>query len=273
MNLYKPYQVKIDKIEEHSENVKLFRYKRPKGKFQKNENNLFFNPGQFVLASVLGYGEAPFGIASSPFESEYMEILVNKVGTLTKALHKLKKGDEIFIRGPYGNGFPLDFIKGKDVIIITGGCGIPPMVALMDFIIKNRDDFGDVYLAYGAKTPEDILLKEKIESWRDAINVLLTVDEPNKDWQGNVGLVSGLIDNIKINYKNTVAAICGPVPMVKALEKVLKPLGVSDRRIFVSMERRMQCGIGKCQHCVTGDKYVCQDGPVFTFDEMQKGWD
>jgi NAD(P)H-flavin reductase len=273
MNLYKPFRVKIDKIEDHSPGVKLFRLRKKKGKFEKNENSLVFNPGQFVLASYMGYGEAPFGVASSPFETDYMDILVNKVGTLTSAIHKLKENDEMFIRGPYGNGFPLNFIRGKEIIMITGGCGIPPMAALTNYIIRNREDFGRVYLLYGAGKPDELLLRDQLERWKEAIKVLLTVDEPDDKWQDNVGLVTDLVDEVKINYKNTVAVMCGPGPMLRGVEKVLRPLGVSDRRIFVSMERRMQCGIGKCQHCVSGDKYVCQDGPVFNFDEMEKGWD
>ncbi|MBU1255362.1 FAD/NAD(P)-binding protein, partial [Patescibacteria group bacterium] len=275
-NLYKPFKVKIDKIEKHSHNVNLFRLASPKrseGGFKKNEQGLVFNPGQFVLPGIFGYGEAPFGPASSPYQDSYIDILVRRVGVLTEALHQLKKGDEIFMRGPYGNGFPLDFMKGQDIVMVTGGCGIPPIASLIEYVIKNKDDFGRVYLIYGARTPDDLLMKDRIKEWEKDIKVLLTVDKPNKDWKGSVGMVSELIDDIKIDPKNTVSAMCGPGPMMDALEKILRPLGVSDRRIFVNMERKMQCGIGKCQHCTTGSKYVCKDGPVFNFDEIDKNWD
>lgn len=263
-NLYKPFKVKIAKIERLSKDVKLFRLVKLKRKF---------SPGQFVLISNLGYGEAPFGPASSPYENKYIDVIIRQTGDLTNSLHNLKKGDNIFMRGPYGNGFPLDFMKNKDIVMIIGGCGIPPIASLIEYIIKNRDKFNKIYLIYGAKTPDDILIKSRIKQWRKNINILLTVDKPDKKWKGYVGMVSKLIDNIDIDSNNAVSAMCGPGPMMNALEKILRPLGISDRRIFVSMERKMQCGIGKCQHCAVGDKYVCTDGPVFNFDEIDKSWD
>ena len=271
-NLYKPFKVRISKIEEHSSNVKLFRLEKD-NLFKKNKQGLVFNPGQFILISLFGYGEAPFGIASSPCQDSYVDIVVRKVGTLTEALHKLKENDEIFMRGPYGNGFPVDFISGKDIVMVTGGCGIPSIADLIEYIIVNKNNFKRVYLIYGAKTPNDLLMKKHLERWKKDIQVLLTVDQPDKNWKGHQGMVSELIDDVKIDSNNAVAAMCGPGPMMDALEKILRPLGISDRRIFVNMERKMQCGIGKCQHCSVGDKYVCQDGPVFNFDEIDKSWD
>jgi NAD(P)H-flavin reductase len=272
-NLYKPSKVKITKIEELSSNVKLFRLKKDKGEFPKNKDGLTFVPGQFVLVGLFGYGESPFGAASSPYEDSYIDVVVRRVGTVTEALHRLKEGDEVFMRGPYGNGFPLKFIEGKDMVMVTGGCGIPPIAALIEYIIANRDKFGRVHLIYGARTPADLLMKDKLKEWEKKIKVLLTVDQPTKDWTGYVGMVSELIDDIEIDTTNAVATMCGPGPMMDALERILRPLGISDRRIFVSMERKMQCGIGKCQHCTVGDKYVCQDGPVFYFDQIDKSWD
>ena len=269
-NLYLPTKVKITQIEKLSRDVKLFRLK---GNFAKNEDGLVFVPGQFVLVGIFGYGEAPFGAASSPYQDSYIDVVIRRVGTLTEAIHRAKKGDELFMRGPYGNGFPLDFISGKDMVLVTGGCGIPPIAALTEYLVANREKFGRVYLIYGARAPADLLMKDKLKEWEKEIKVLLTVDKPDKNWQGHVGMVSELIDDIKINPKNAVASMCGPGPMVDALERILRPLGIADRRIFVSMERKMQCGIGKCQHCAVGDKYVCQDGPVFYFDQIDKSWD
>ena len=272
-NIYQPFKVKIKKIEKHSDNVKLFRLVKEKGGFIKNEKGLIFNPGQFVLAGIFGYGEAPFGPASSPYNDSYLDIVVRRVGTLTEAFHRAKEGDGIFLRGPYGNGFPMDFIEGKDLVLVTGGCGIPPIAAAIEYIIANREKFGRVYLIYGAKTPQDILIKDRLKKWEKDIKVLLTVDEPDKNWNGPVGMVTELIDEIEINAPNAAAAMCGPGPMMDALEKILRPLGISDRRVFVNLERKMHCGVGHCQHCVSGDKYVCQDGPVFNFDEIDKNWD
>ncbi len=269
-NIYQPFKVKISKIEKQSSDVKLFRLK---GDFKKNEKGLVFNPGQFVLISIFGYGEAPFGPASSPYNDSYIDLIIRKTGILTNALHRAKEGDEIFIRGPYGNGFDMDFIEGKDLVMVTGGCGIPPIAALVEYVRKNRDKFNRTHLIYGARTPKDLLLMDRIREWEKDIKVLLTVDKADKNWKGPVGFVTELVDDIKIDPKNAVAVMCGPGPMMDALEKILRPLGISDRRIFVSMERKMQCGVGKCQHCVTGDKYVCQDGPVFYFDQIDKNWD
>lgn len=264
-NIYTPEQVKIIKIEKHSPDVRLFRLKK---------SGLSFIPGQFVLAGVWGYGEAPFGAASSPYEKSYLDIVVRKTGgKVTSALHSLKEGDEITIRGPFGNGFPLDFFEGKDIVMVTGGCGIPPIAALVEYIIKNRKKFGKVYFLYGARTPDDILMKENLQRWKNNIEVIVTIDKPHEGWTGPVGFVSELVPKIKIDSARAVATMCGPGPMTHALEKILRPLGIADRRIFVSEERKMQCGAGKCQHCVTGDKYVCLDGPVFNFDEIQQSWD
>lgn len=272
-NIYKPFRVEIVKIENHSSDVKLFRLRKERGNFSVNDQGLSFDPGQFILISNFGYGEAPFGIASSPFEAGYVDIIVRRVGCLTKSLHRLKKGDQLFLRGPLGHGFPIDFMSGHDVIMVTGGCGIPPIAALAEYIIEKRWKFDRVYLVYGARKPADLLMKEKLEKWGQDIKVILTVDQPDKSWKGYVGMVSKIVKEIKINPLNAVAAMCGPGPMMDALEQILRPLGVSDRRIFVNMERKMQCGVGKCQHCVVGDKYVCQDGPVFNFDQIDKSWD
>ena len=268
-----PRKVEIAKLERMSSNVRLLRLEPIGKEFSVNKNGLIFNPGQFVLAGLWGYGEAPFGPASSPLERKFLEIGVRQAGNVTTALHRLKEGDEMTLRGPYGNGYPLDFFAGKDVVLITGGCGIPPIAALIEYIIAQRKSFGRVYLLYGALTSKDLLFRDRFSRWEKDIKILLTVDKPTPDWKGYVGLVSELTREIDIKPRNTVAAMCGPGPMTKALENILRPLGISDRRIFVSEERKMSCGIGKCQHCTTGDKYVCTDGPVFYYDQVQGNWD
>lgn len=272
-NLYLPVSAVVTRTEELSENVRLFRFKKTRGKFPKNYGGLSFIPGQFVMAGLWGYGESPIGILSSPYEDSFMEILVRRVGVVTNALHKLNAGDEMTVRGPYGNGFPVSFFEGKDVVMVSGGCGIPPIAALVEYIIQNRERFGRVYLLYGAATPKDILAQGRFRDWSRHINILLTVDRPTPEWKGHVGLVSEMVREIEINPLNAVATMCGPGPMMTALERILRPLGISDRRIYVSLERKMQCGIGKCQHCTTGDSYVCMDGPVYNFDEIDKNWD
>lgn len=271
LNIYHPIKVKISQIKTLSKDVKLFRLKKDKGDFPRTVDGLCFTPGQFVLLGLFGYGEAPFGPASAPDNFSYVDVVVRRVGNLTSAIHRLKKGDRLFLRGPYGNGFPLKFFEDKDVILVTGGCGLPPIASLIEYIVKNRKKFGRVYLVYGARTPADLLMKDRIKEWQQKkIKVLLTVDQPTKDWSGYVGMVTDLIDEIEISPKNAAAAMCGPGPMMDALEKILRPLGIADRRIFVSLERKMQCGVGKCQHCTTGDKYVCLDGPVFYYDQIEE---
>ncbi len=272
MNLYLPVSAKILKIEDLSNSVKLFRL-APKWKLKKNKQGIYFTPAQFVVAGMWGIGEAPFGVASSPYEGKYIEIAVRKVGNFTTALHNLKEGDEITIRGPYGNGYPLDFFEKKDVIMLTGGCGIPPISSLAEYIIGKRERFNRVYLMHGAKTPQDLLMRDRYSRWKKYIEMLLTVDVSDKTWHGHVGLITELTKYIKIDSQNCAVAMCGPGPMTKAIENILNPLGIADRRIYVSDERRMKCGIGKCQHCVCGKKYVCLDGPVFNLDEIDTNWD
>lgn len=273
-NVYEPIPVRITDIENHSESVRLFRLERTdKKRFPIRKDGFVFTPGQFVLAGVWGWGESPFGPASDPRDSTHINIVTRKTGQLTSVLFKMKKGDEMTLRGPYGNGYPIKFFTGKDVILITGGCGIPPIASLLEYIVLNREEFGLVHLFYGAATPSELLMKNRMKIWKKSINIVLTVDKPACDWEGKTGRVTECLTDLKINPGNTVAAMCGPGPMINAIENLLNPMGIPDRRIFVAMERKMQCGVGKCQHCVTGSKYVCMDGPVFNLDEIDKNWD
>src|SRR4030042_3998878 len=268
-----PINLKIKNIQDMTSYLKHFCLEPTEGDFPKNNTGLVFNPGQFALLGRWGWGEAPFGMASSPFENEFINIVVGKVGNVTGAIHKLKVGDVITYRGPYGNGFPINFFKNKDIVLVAGGFGIAPIVSLIEYIIAKRDDFQKVYLLYGAKSPQDLLFKDRFNDWQKSIEVLVTVQEPSENWHVNVGLVSNLAKKIQISPANAVAAMCGPGPMSEALEDILRPLGISDRRIYVSSDRKINCGIGKCQHCTTGDKYVCMDGPIFNYDQIQGNWD
>ena len=272
-NLYLPVTAKVIRIEELSADIKLIRFRMIKGSFPKNRDGLTFTPGQFMMAGLWGYGEAPFAVLSSSSEDHFMEILVSRVGMVTDALHKLRVGAELTVRGPYGNGFPIGFFEDKDIVMVSGGCGIPPIASLVEHIISSRNRFGRVYLLYGATTPQDILLKDRLDIWSANIHILLNVSHPTPEWKGHVGIITAMIKEIEINPLNSVAAMCGPGTMMTALERIIRPLGIADRRIYVSLERKMQCGIGKCQHCTKGDTYVCLDGPVYNFDEIDKTWD
>ncbi|MEE8575057.1 MAG: FAD/NAD(P)-binding protein [Thermodesulfobacteriota bacterium] len=273
-NIYEPIAVDIIKIQKQSDDVRLFSLKRQDGaRFKASADSMHFIPGQFVLAGLWGYGEAPFGIASDPYDTNQIDIVVKKVGQVTSRMHTLKKGDRMTIRGPYGNGYPLKFFSGRDVLLITGGSGIPPIASLIRYIIANRAEFGRVHFVYGAKTSKDLLLRRDIKKWEKKIGVMLTVDGPECDWKGHCGFVTDCLSKIKVDPLNTVVAMCGPGPMVGPIEHLVNLMGISDRRIFISMERRMQCGVGRCQHCVTGEKYVCTDGPVFNLDQIDRNWD
>ncbi|MFQ5442736.1 MAG: FAD/NAD(P)-binding protein [Thermodesulfobacteriota bacterium] len=273
-NIYRPTAVKVVKVERHSGDVSLFRLKRTDGRpFSAGRDGLSFVPGQFVLAGLWGYGEAPFGAASDPYDTSRIDIVVRRAGQVTGAMHALKRGAQMTLRGPYGNGYPLKFFSGMDILLVTGGCGIPPIASLIRYIIKNRASFGRVHLIYGAKSCGELLLRRDLKKWEKSIDVTLTVDRPECDWEGRSGLVSDCLPAINVDPLNTVVAMCGPGPMVDSIEHLVNLKGISDRRIFVSIERRMQCGVGRCQHCVTGGKYVCTDGPVFNLDEIDRNWD
>jgi len=268
-----PVDLEIEGLKGMSSYLKCLHLVPINGEFSLNNKGLVFNPGQFAMFGLWGYGESPFGIASSPFETKFINIIVSRIGNVTGAIHRLKKGDKITYRGPYGNGFPIDFFQGKDLVLVAGGFGIAPIVSLIEYVIAKRKKFKKVYLLYGVETPGDILFKDNFNYWRKSIEVILTVNKPTADWKGAVGLVSKLTKKIKINPGNCAAAMCGSQSMEEALENILRPLGISDRRIFVSVDRKMNCAIGKCQHCTTGDKYVCMEGPIFNYDQIQGNWD
>lgn len=230
---------------------------------------LKYRPGQFYMVGLPGYGEAPISITSGPGEAA-IELCVRAVGNLTNALHTLRKGDRIWLRGPFGRGFNLEELEGRDIIFVAGGIGIVPMRSLLKSVLDRRDKFGRLTLIYGAKEPDEILFAEEMDGWRAAgMDVKLTVDRPSPDWKGNVGVVTTLIPKVAVAEKNTIGVIIGPPVMYRfvILSLNAKGLGVDD--IFVSLERRMKCGLGKCGHCQINSLYVCQCGPVFRMSELK----
>lgn len=260
MNFYLPQKTIITQIKNLTPDTKLFRL---------DLKNYKFLPGQFIMLSVLGYGEAPFSITSSPTKKKYIDLTVRKVGCLTKAVFDKKVGDEIYIRGPYGNGFPLPMIKGKNLIVIAGGCGLAPMRSIIDYHIDNKNFFSNLQILYGARSPQDILYQNEMTTWQKKAEVIVTVDKPDKSWRGNSGLITNLINSKIIDAKNSAVIICGPPIMYENVIKKLLESGFLDTDIFVSLERNMQCGVGICQHCTCGDKYVCTDGPVFSYNQIK----
>jgi sulfite reductase subunit B len=230
-------------------------------------------PGQFVQLSIFGVGEAPISISSSPTKSEknVIEICVRRVGTFTTALHKLDVGDKVGVRGPYGKPFPVDDLKGNDLMFVAGGLGIVPLRSLINFVIDKRRDYGEVTILLGCKEPKSLLFNDEIERWQRMadINFACTVDKADPDWKGNVGVITTLIPGVDLDVNKTYAVVVGPPIMYKFVIKELLKKGLLENKIVISLERKMKCGLGKCGHCQINDKYVCQDGPTFTYDEIK----
>lgn len=227
-------------------------------------------PGQFAELSVMGVGEMPVSISSSPTRGGLLEFCIRRVGRVTNALYRLKQNSLIGLRGPYGNGFPIDKMKGKDLLIVAGGLGMAPLRSLLWYALDNRKDFKNIILMYGSKRPAEVLFKDELTTLvgRDDINCLLTVDEDDTDrWQGERGLVTALFDRVEIEADTTFAAVCGPPVFYRFVLQKLLERKFSKGRILMSLERKMKCGIGKCGHCGIGSaqKYVCIDGPIFTY--------
>jgi sulfhydrogenase subunit gamma (sulfur reductase) len=238
-------------------------------------SGLAFIPGQFVQLSVPGGGECPVTLANAPSGNATIELCVRRAGHVTTLLHSRKVGDQLGIRGPFGVGFPVDEMAGRDVLLLAGGLGIAPIRSLLCHILERRDEFGVVTLMYGAREPSAILFREEMAelACRREVRLLLTVDflteGPDKGLACNVGLLPELLDGVELRPEATYAAICGPPPLYRCLIGELNLLGVPDEQIFLSLERRMKCGVGHCCHCAFGQLYCCTDGPVFRYIDIR----
>lgn len=268
-NMYLPYIMQIEKITDEAPLVKTFRLKFA----NPEEGEKFsFKAGQFGEYSIFGEGESTFCIASSPTRKDYIECTFRLAGRVTTALTNCEEGDFIGFRGPYGNTFPLDDWKGKNMLFIAGGIGLPPLRCVIWNCLDTRENFKDVTIVYGARTVEDLVYKYELEEWkaRDDVKLYLTVDPGGEtpDWKGDVGFVPSVLKKAAPTGDNTIAIVCGPPIMIKLTLPVLKELGFKDENIFTTLENRMKCGIGKCGHCSVGPIYVCKDGPVFSYPEL-----
>ncbi len=234
--------------------------------------SLGHQPGQFVQVSVLGIGEAPISVSSGPRPDPSFELVVRACGNVTNAIHGLQADAKIGIRGPFGNGFDVDSMKGKDLLMVAGGIGLVPMRSLIHSVLQNRGDFGEVSILFGCKTPEERLFLDELDTWRQRSDVKLheTVDKPHPDWDGHVGVITTLFPKLDITSpKDTVAVIVGPPIMYRFVLIECLNAGIDEESIVMSLERHMKCGVGKCGHCQINQKYVCQDGPVFTYAEAR----
>lgn len=228
-----------------------------------------YMPGQFVEVSIAGIGEAPISISSSPTQKG-LELVVRNVGSLTKAIHKLEVGDKLGIRGPYGSTYPIEQAKGKDLVFICGGIGLVPQRSFIRYALDHRQDYGNITVLIGTKCYTMRLFREELALWmeRKDMTVLETVDEAHDCWDGNVGVVTTLIPKIENDLPNSIVSICGPPIMYKFVLMALAEAKVPEENVFVNLERRMKCGVGKCGHCQINEKYVCQEGPVFRFSDL-----
>ena len=266
--LYIPRATIIQNIEQltHDTNLYTLKFKENR-KSECSESD--YKPGQFVQLSILGAGEAPISLCSSPTEQGYFELCVRNMGLVTAAAHRLKKGDEVGIRGPYGNSFGVEELKGQDLVFIAGGIGLAPLRSAIKYVLDNRTDYGDVIILYGARTKGDIVFAAELDQWsrQQQLKVFTTIDMPQDGWTGHVGVVTTLFDKIKQAFKYK-AFVCGPPIMIHFAIKELLDAGWTGDDIIMTLERHMKCGVGKCGHCYLGGKYVCTDGPVFTYSQL-----
>ena len=256
----------VTDIRQDTPDVKTFRVVGLDG------NKLFEHmPGQCAMLSIPGVGEALFSITSSPTNREYMEFSIKKCGCLTSWIHMLEPGQQITIRGPYGNGFPVETeLRGKDLLFIAGGIGLAPLRSVINYCLDNRENYGKLQIIYGSRSKDDLVdYQEIIDEWMKAENVEvnLTIDREQEGWDGHVGFVPNYVKELSPDLGMTVL-MCGPPIMIKFSLAGLKELGFTDTQVYTTMELRMKCGIGKCGRCNIGNKYVCKDGPVFRFDEL-----
>ncbi len=235
---------------------------------KEKEDGFRFAPGQFNLLYVFGVGEVPISISGDPNKPEVLVHTTRAVGTVTKAMKKLKKGEIIGIRGPYGTSWPVVEAEGKDLIIVAGGIGLAPLRPTIYHALANREKYGKLILLYGARTPEDMLYVKQLENWRarSDFEVFSTVDRGDSKWRGNVGVVTTLIPKANFEPQSAMAMICGPEIMMRFTIMELQRRGMAEKQIVVSMERNMKCGVGLCGHCQLGPTFICKNGPVYRFD-------
>lgn len=262
-NIYQPLEAIVEDIIVETPTIRTF-VVSPKDDFE-------FKTGQFIELTLSGIGEAPFTPSSDPNVKDKIDITIMNVGRVTSLLHTVSRNIAVGIRGPYGKGYPLDKFAGKDILIVGGGVGLAPLRSLLFTLFGEIDKYNKVVLRYGARTPGDIIYKDAIPQWakRKKVEVFTTVDVGDSTWKGNVGLVTTILKDLPVDLKKAVSVVCGPPIMMKFVTLKLLDLGFQPQDIYLSMEKNMSCGLGKCGHCRVGKYYVCKDGPVFTYEELK----
>lgn len=268
-NIYLPYLAGIIDIRQETPDVKTFKLEF---KDRAAGESFDYRPGQFVEFSVFGEGEAPFCISNSPTRKSAIECSVKRTGKVTQALHELDIGDTVGIRGPYGNGFPIAELKGKNLLFVAGGIGLAPLRSLINYCLDNRSEFKSITIVNGARSSKDLVYKDEYAAWEKAkdTKMHLTVDCQEENWTCMVGVVPKILEQIKPTCQNSLAIVCGPPIMIKYTMPVLLKLGFCPEEIITTLEMKMKCGLGKCGRCNIGSLYICKDGPVFRYSQLEK---
>ncbi|MBN1949383.1 MAG: FAD/NAD(P)-binding protein [Candidatus Cloacimonetes bacterium] len=262
-NIYKPLKFRLDRVVTESPLIKTF--------FMTPERDFEFKAGQFVEITLDGLGEAPYTPSSSAWVKDKMEVTIMKAGYITGKMHELRGGETLGIRGPFGKGYPIEKFYGKEVIILGGGVGIAPLRCLLLTMLEEAEKFKRIIICLGAKTPDDFIYKEWYSQLARIRNVelLRSVDKADASWQETEGVVTVLLDKLEVDFSKALAVVCGPPIMMKFGTLTLLKKGCTEQNIYLSMEKNMSCGLGKCGHCALGDYFVCKDGPVFTYDQIK----
>ena len=262
-NPYRPIETEVLEIISETPTIKTIKLK-PK-------EEVSFTTGQFIELTIPGVGEAPFTPSSRPAVKDTMEVTVMKVGKVTEKIHQLEKGGIVGLRGPFGQGYPLGEFKDKEILVVGGGCGFAPLRSLMYSLFDMRGEIKKLLFRGGCKTPQELVYRSETEQWakRDDLDLRLTVDVGSSEWKGHVGLVTTILDKLDMDCQSGIGIVCGPPIMMKFATKKLLEMGFKDENLYLSMEKNMSCGIGKCGHCRIGPYYACKDGPVFTYDKIK----
>ncbi len=270
-NIYLPHSAVVKEIVSETADIKTFKLAFENERLRESFTYL---PGQFVEFSVYGVGEAPFCLASSPTRPGQIECTIKKMGKVTQAIHDLEIGDRVGIRGPYGNSFPLEELKGKNLVVVGGGIGLAPLRSLIQNVLDRRDEYGDMVIIYGAKSTEELVYQEELQEWGNSPRgrIVLTVDPggENEKWQGEIGFVPTVLEKVNPSPDNSMLITCGPPIMIRyVLLSATGKMGYQPQQIVTTLEMKMKCGLGKCGRCNIGRIYICKDGPVFTYQQLK----
>lgn len=270
-NPYLPQKAKIIEVTQETDtdlDIKTYKLKLDEG------SHIDFMPGQFVELSIPGVGEAPFGFASSPLEKDYLELSIKRVGMVTEALHSLQEGTNVWLRGPFGNTFPLDEMEGSKILVVAGGLGLAPLRPMILYMLheKNRDRYQEIQMLLAARSSGDFIYRRDFVEWKNCkgVSIIQTIDRPEEGWTKRVGFPNNIVNEMDINVDNTYAVLCGPPIMIKLVSDALLKLGLPKDKIYTTLEMRMTCGVGKCGKCNIGHRYVCIDGPVFSMAQLSQ---